>query len=520
MRARGDWLFPTFNGEPRYHKPILIYWLMGLGTALGGDNPFGVRLVSAAAGTASVLGVWLLGCAMLGPKGGRLAALILATAPIAVAESKLATTDATLTLWLLGCQGCLWVLGQRSSRVAAALFWVFLSLSTLTKGPIGPALIVASSLLAWWWGWPSLAWRRLHWRWGLAGFAIMTAPWFIVMSIATGGEFLRFAVGRQILNRVATDMEAHGGFPGYYPVVSALVFYPWAALVPAALVGAWQRRKSDPNLSFLLGWVIGPLLLLECFRTKLIHYYLPAFPACALLTAWLVLQIAAEGVNIRRKPLGRLAVAMLVGIGLGGVVLLGAAATMVDRQFIPPVLVLGSVLAGGTLLGMSSFQQGATERAAYALAATWAALLLVATAWLIPLAEPYRSARVVGEKLASLSAKLKIEPVLLEYQEPGVVYYLGHPLATTRDRDGFFAHLAGGKSVLTVALPSEVDVMRSHFGLSVTPVDQVQGFIIAKGKKQTLQLAVVRERHEPLVKPTLDANTRRVGLKLENAFVK
>ena len=34
MRARGDWIFPVFNGEPRYHKPILIYWLMGLGTAL------------------------------------------------------------------------------------------------------------------------------------------------------------------------------------------------------------------------------------------------------------------------------------------------------------------------------------------------------------------------------------------------------------------------------------------------------------------------------------------------------
>ncbi len=36
MRARGDWLFPTFNGEPRYHKPILIYWLMGLTTSVGG----------------------------------------------------------------------------------------------------------------------------------------------------------------------------------------------------------------------------------------------------------------------------------------------------------------------------------------------------------------------------------------------------------------------------------------------------------------------------------------------------
>ena len=55
MRARGDWLHPTFNGQPRYHKPILIYWLMragyrrrrrqpvrgpaGLGPRRGGDLP-------------------------------------------------------------------------------------------------------------------------------------------------------------------------------------------------------------------------------------------------------------------------------------------------------------------------------------------------------------------------------------------------------------------------------------------------------------------------------------------------
>ncbi len=520
MRARGDWLFPTFNGEPRYHKPILIYWLMGLGTALGGDNPFGVRLVSVAAGTASVLGVWLLGRAILGPSGGRLAALILATAPIVVAESKLATTDATLALWLLGCQACLWVLGQRASRMAAALFWIFLSLATLTKGPVGPALIAVSSLVAWWWGWPSRAWKRLHWRWGLASFAIVTAPWFVVMSITTGGEFLRFAVGRQIFHRVASDMEAHGGFPGYYAVASLLAFYPWSALVPAAVVGAWQRRKSEPNLGFLLGWVIGPFVLLECFRTKLIHYYLPAFPAWALLTAWLVLRVAAEGVNIRRKPLGRLAIALLVGIGLVGIVVLGAAATMVDRQFVPPVLLLAVVLAAGTLIGTSSLQQGATQRAAYSLAAAWAVLLLIATAWLIPLAEPYRCSRVVGEKLASISARLEIEPVLLEYQEPGVVYSLGHPIATTRDRDGFFAHLVGGKAVLTVALPSEAEVMRSHFGLFVTPVDQVEGFIITKGKKQTLQLAVVRDNNQSIAEPALGANTRRVGLKLENTLVK
>ncbi len=515
MRARGDWLFPTFNGEPRYHKPILIYWLMGLGTALGGDNPFGVRLVSAVAGASTVFATWWLGRRIFGPRGGRLAALVLATAPIAIAESKLATTDATLSLLLFGCQACLWVLGRRPSSTAAALFWVSLSLATLTKGPVGPALIAASSLLAWWWGWPIVAWTRLHWRRGLAGFAILTAPWFIIISLMSGGEFLRFAVGRQIVHRLASDMEAHGGFPGYYPVVACLVFYPWSALLPAALAGAWMRRKSDPNLGFLLGWAIGPLLLLECFRTKLIHYYLPAFPACALLTAWLVLSVTKEGVNIRRRPLGRLAMALLVGIGLVGSVLLVATTTLAPGGLRLPMLAVAGVLAAGTLAALSAFQQAATERAVYALATTWAIVMATATGWLIPKGEPYRTSRVLGEKLAALSAKLNAEPILLEYQEPGVVYSVGHPIATTRDRDGFFAHLKGGRTVLTVALPSEIEVMRSHFGLVVTPVDQVDGIILTKGQVKTLQIALVHKGEAAPAPPALAPNTRLIGLTVE-----
>lgn len=512
MRERGDWIFPTFNGEPRYHKPVLIYWLMRAGTALGGDNPFGARLISSLAGAATVLGVTLLGRRMLGPKGG-LAGLILATAPIAVAESKLATTDATLALFVFGCQFCIWELGKRSSRWLAGFFWLCLSLSILVKGPVGPALLAASFAVAWCCGWRTVAFKRLHWRNGLIGLAILTLPWFIAISIASGGEFLRFAVGRQILHRVAHDMEAHGGFPGYYAVVSLLAFFPWSAFIPAAMVGAWVRRKSDPRFGFLMGWVIGPLLLLECFQTKLIHYYLPAFPACALLLSWLSGSITSAEVNIRRRPLGRLAVALLVGIGLAGSVLLGAGALLLRGNFAPPMLVVGVLIAIGSLGGMLWLHQGATERAFYFLAGTWAVVMLGCGAWLIPLSEPYRTSRLIGEKLAAHSKALGIEPVLLEYQEPGVVYYLGRPVATTRERDGFYSHLTGGRAVLTVALPSEIAVMRKHFGLEVELVEEVDGFVLTKGKSQTLQIAVVREGKAPVVEIPLDPHVHRVGLK-------
>jgi 4-amino-4-deoxy-L-arabinose transferase-like glycosyltransferase len=514
MRDRGDWIFPTFNGEPRYHKPVLIYWLMRLGTALAGDNPFGVRIISAVAGAATVFGVTVLGRRMLGPKGG-LAGLILATAPIVVAESKLATTDATLTLLIFGCQFCLWELGKRPSRALAGFFWVCMSLSILVKGPVGPALIASASALAWCFGWRSSAWKRLHWRNGLICLAVLTLPWFIMITIASRGEFLRFAVGKQIVHRLSHDMEDHGGFPGYYPIISTLLFYPWSAFVPAALAGAWLRRKADPKLGFLMGWVIGPWLLLECFQTRLIHYYLPAFPACAFLLSWLSGSLTVEEVNIRRRPLGRLAVALLVGIGLAGAVLLLAGAVMLRGDLGLPMLAIAVLIAMGSFGAMLWLQQGATERAFYGLACTWAIVLLCCGAWLIPLTEPYRTSRIVGEKLGAHARSLGIEPVLLEYQEPGVIYALGRPVAMTRDRDGFFAHLTGGRAVVTVALPSEIAVMRKHFGLDVTRIDEINGFVLTRGKTQTLQIAVVREGQVPTAPVPSDPNVHRVGLKEE-----
>jgi 4-amino-4-deoxy-L-arabinose transferase-like glycosyltransferase len=519
MRASGDWLLPTFNGEPRYHKPILIYWLMGLATALAGDNPFGVRLVSAISGTATVLGVRWLGRRLLGARGGTLAALIYASAPIVAVESKLATTDATLALWLLGCQASLWVLSRRACRPAAALFWVCLNLAILTKGPVGPALIGAATALAWWWGWPAPPKERLYLRWGIASLVVLTCPWFIAATIASRGDFLRFAVGNQVLRRVASDMETHGGFPGYYPIVSALVFYPWSALLPVGIAGAWARRQANPTLGYLLGWIVGPLILLECFRTKLIHYYLPAFPSCALLVAWVILGLGAEGVELRRRRLGRLSMAMLMGIGPALAATLIAAAAIFANHLSFPLSLIAVTIVAGTLVGTILLRRGAGEKAVFAMAGWWAVILLLSAGWVVPRGESARTSRVVGRKLGALTRQLGVEPVLLEYQEPGVIYEVGHPIALIRDREGFFGHVEGGRSVATVLLDFEIPVMRSHFGLDVNVVDQVEGFQLTKGKRQKLYLAVVKEAASPAIDERPDIATTRGG-SLEQPLVK
>ncbi|MDB5988473.1 MAG: phospholipid carrier-dependent glycosyltransferase, partial [Nevskia sp.] len=55
MIHSGDYLSPTLNGEPRYDKPILIYWLQVAAVKQFGVREFAFRLPSAICATC-----WLL----------------------------------------------------------------------------------------------------------------------------------------------------------------------------------------------------------------------------------------------------------------------------------------------------------------------------------------------------------------------------------------------------------------------------------------------------------------------------
>jgi 4-amino-4-deoxy-L-arabinose transferase-like glycosyltransferase len=492
MRERGDWLYPSFNDKPRYHKPILIYWLMRAGYALGGDNPFGARLVSAIAGAATCLVVWRLGRSMAGPRVGLLAALALSTVPIMVAESKLATTDATLALLVVSAQACLWVLAGRDSRGAAAGFWVAMAMATLLKGPVGPVLVAASGVVSWWWGGPTACWRRLRWKSGLALFFVLVAPWYVAVGVRSGGEFFRFAVQTQIVRRLASGMEQHGGFPGYYAVLALPMFYPWSALIPVAARAAWSRRRSSPAFGFLLGWVVGPWLVLECSQTKLIHYYLPSFPACALLVAWLVVEASHQRVAIREWPLGRLGYRLIGILAIGGFAALGLGAILLPGSLRGPSGAMAISLGVGTLLARIWILRGETSRAAHALVGTWAVVMGLFGAWFLPAAEPYRFSRVVGERLGQLSAQAHVRPAIMSYQEPGVIYALGHPACDVRGYVEMFEEVRRNGPLLVPLLDSEVIELRADSRFAIEPLGSLSGFNANKGRVQTLEFAVVR----------------------------
>ncbi len=509
MREHGEWIRTTFNGEPFYHKPILIYWLMRGSTAVFGDNPFGLRFPSAVAGAATCLLVWGWGRRALGKRAGRWAGLMLATSPIMAIESKLATTDAVLTLFCVAALFALWELARERSWRMAAVFWSSLGLAILTKGPMAPALIASAAPFWWLWGGPNRGWRHLRWGPGLVVCLLIAAPWYVAINGISGGEFFRVMIGDQVIRRASMGIEDHGGFFGYYLATALVTFFPWSALVPAAIVAAWGRRQHDPVFGFLLGWVVGPWILLECARTKLLHYYLPSYPACALLAGWFLASLSTGQLALKARWARLTTLGLLRWIGLVWVAVGTAGAWWLPADLKAPSLAAAVTAGCGWIYAQSRLSRGGYERAAAALAASWAGVIVLVYGWLIPAAQPRFLTGEVGRSLAALSARTGAEPALAGFKPPGLVYLLGRPLKVLANRENWVEE-ARREGALAVALrPDERRRVENVPELAVEEYEVLRGFDVEKFKLQELQTVVIRPATRTVRTPLRTESPRR-----------
>ncbi len=335
-------------------------------------------------------------------------------------------------------------------------------------------------------------WRRLEWRRGLLLFAGLTLPWFVAIGITTRGDFFRFAIGVQMIQRVTSKLEEHGGFPGFYAATTVATFFPWSALVPACLVAAWTRRGTSPNLGYLLGWVVGPVLLLEPATTKLIHYFLPAIPALALLVGWLVQEVGRDVATIGRWACGRLALGLLGGLGLAAAAALMAGSFLVPEPVRWPMRVNAIVLGGGVIMALWKFRNRSPLEAAYVLSGSWGAIALAFSGWLLPAAEPYRLSRVVGEKLANHVVAEKARPILLTYQEPGIHYAMKLKSPTLRDWDEVRQALETAPALVSPVTAEQYVGLCLDGRFYVAVLEDIKGFNVSKARTQQLRLIRIR----------------------------
>ncbi|SHG49907.1 4-amino-4-deoxy-L-arabinose transferase [Kaistia soli DSM 19436] len=292
MIETGNYLDIRFQDEARYKKPIGIYWLQSAAVWLTGTGPdapiYIYRLPSFLGAIAAAMLTWWLAIAFGRPRAALLAGMLVATTILVGVEARLAKTDMMLLLTITAAHGALarayLSVDNKRSLKLAAIFWTALGASILLKGPVGVGAIacpvIVLSLVSGSFGWL----RRLAPLPGLIWMALVVAPWFIGIGLASRGAFYQEALGKDLFQKVVSVQESHGAPPGAYALIFVFTFWPLAAYFLAGLSSILDRLRQ-PSILYAASAVSPYWIIVEAVPTKLPHYILPLFPLIAMVTA-------------------------------------------------------------------------------------------------------------------------------------------------------------------------------------------------------------------------------------------
>jgi len=346
MTVTGDFITPYFNGDTRFDKPPLVYWLMALAYRAIGVNEWAVRIPSALAGISiTCLGFYTLSqswsqvirneaevikneaAEKFSSSGGIplflsapwIGSALIALNPQTIAWGRTGVSDMLLTgcmcsallAFFLGytleekkqSAGFSTVSASRFPNPWYLSFYVLIALAVLTKGPVGivlPALIIGGFSL--YLGNFRQLWREMRPVSGILIILAIALPWYILVILANGETYIDSFFGYHNFQRFTGVVNRHSAPWYFYFFVVLVGFAPWSIYLPVAIARTrfwqrtyWRRQPRSAQLSlFALFWFLCIFGFFTIAVTKLPSYVLPLMPASAILVTLLWSDIIAE----------------------------------------------------------------------------------------------------------------------------------------------------------------------------------------------------------------------------------
>ena len=294
MAASGDWVTIRYNGLKYFEKPPFHLWMSAMAFDLFGVGVWQARLWVAVSGLLGVA-VMALACARWwGGQTGLACALVMLAMPLWTLGAQFNSLD-------MGVAAALAVVlaafmhaqhpeaGISTRRRWMLLAWAAMGLAVLTKGLIGivlPGLVLVLYTL-WCRDWP--LWRRLHLSAGVCVFALVTVPWFALVSVRNP-EFLHFFFIQEHFQRYTTTMHRRDNPWWFFIPLIVLGCLPWLGLTWSTIkrVAAQVHPAARGGLQverLLVVWAVAIFLFFSASGSKLPGYILPVLPALAALLA-------------------------------------------------------------------------------------------------------------------------------------------------------------------------------------------------------------------------------------------
>ncbi|HWP11711.1 MAG TPA: glycosyltransferase family 39 protein [Ramlibacter sp.] len=315
MLSSGNWLVPTLNGLPFFHKPPLFYWITAASLSMFGMHEWAARVAPLLGAAMAAFTLYGFALRWAGQPSAWMSLLVLVTQPLFFIGAQFANLD----MLVAGCIAAtvlalahvvLQAKQGRSSRFVLAAAYVFAALGLLAKGLIGAAL-PGLVILAW-----LLALRRprlllaLVWLPGIVLFLGIALPWFVAMQWRFP-EFADYFFVVQHFKRFA-----QGGFNNaqpfwFFPAALAVLTLPWILwLPPTAKASYWSDAEHGPVRKLMWLWLAVVTLFFSLPQSKLIGYILPAtVPLAFLIGDGISLGI---GTSHRIRKLWRLSAALAI----------------------------------------------------------------------------------------------------------------------------------------------------------------------------------------------------------------
>lgn len=307
MLVTQDFITPRLDGIKYLEKPPLFYWMQTVGLSILGINPWGARIASAFLGVLGCMLIYMAGFRLFSPRAGAWSAVILATSLLYFGLVHIVTLDLSLTFFVTTALLAFIAVQKYPMGITRRLLCYagFLSgaLAVLAKGLIG---VVLPGLIIFCWmlirlNFQSL--RGLYWPTGILLFLLVAVPWHYLEQQANP-EFFNYYFIEHHFKRYATDYAQRYQPWWFFGVVFVLGTLPWSLFFPKflnreSLKTAWQLLRTSPTESFLLCWMIIPILFFSISQSKLVPYILPSFPPFALLLGRWLSHFSAQSQQVR-----------------------------------------------------------------------------------------------------------------------------------------------------------------------------------------------------------------------------
>lgn len=437
MAESGDWVFPYYNGEPRFDKPPLIYWITALAMSMAGPTELAARVGSYLFALLSGLLVFALGSRFYSTRAGVLGFLVLASSLGWFIAGRIGLMDTGLSFFVGLCLYFIARIGDAPGRRNTMEYLgvgLAAALGVLTKGPVALVLFGGTALF---YLWPKGIFRTLNLRGVLLSvvtFLVVALPWHLAIYARAGAAWWESYFGYHMFARFTQPLEEHG-FPWYfYIIVLAVGFLPWTGYGLAAGWSLLSRRPPGDGPRLLATWAAFVFIFFSISRTKLPGYILPAFiPLAVLLGAWCDDRLRQYGAD--RAFSRGLWISMIGGLlAAGGLVLLRP---LVPEGYEGAYRLLfvfpGTLVVGMLLTKLVHAWRKDAKVLLYGFGGTAFAAMLLFSALLMPLIEEFKPVKPLIEHAQAAGYLRDDTPLLSAMGDASSTFYARRVVQYTDD---------------------------------------------------------------------------------------